>query len=235
MPATATEVDYWLRRIAVTSLSGGDAVQLDQTLHADGGGSFAARIDEVGAQWVRSVESGYHSTYRFQNINWRTGEQRATRETDPTRVVDLDAPDLQAPICPPLRATAEADDDPNSDVRELAPALRPVTVRGRWALITRTSYWATTQSAKLYRCGSGKPIALPRGFGTAKLWPAGGLTLGDGWLATYRPDGMRLLRLSDRRQFKVSGAPGAAHFTKGRLYVGGARGRALRTVVLPRR
>ncbi|MCW2995423.1 MAG: hypothetical protein JWQ18_2918 [Conexibacter sp.] len=233
---TPSEDEHWLWRIAVTSLSGGEEVQLDQTLHTDAGGSMAARIDWVGAQWVRSIESGYHATYHFQNVNWRTGEQRSTRETDPAQVVDLDAPGLYAPMCPPLHATVQPDTDSSDEVQELAPALRPVTVRGGWALITRATYWSDFQSAKLYRCGSGKAIALPRGFGGAKYHEAGGLTLGDGWLAVYRPDGMRLLRLADRRQFKVSGAPGAAYFTEGRLYVvSGHLPAALRTVVLPQR
>jgi hypothetical protein len=219
------------RPLAVTSTTGGDVVRLDQWLHADAAGIYAEEPSAVGERWIRSRNGGYHDHDGYADLNWRTGEQREWDLTDPRRVSDLDAPELTAPLCAPLRAEVlpPADISPGGVVRQ-----QPVTVRGRWVLITHATEPVT---ATLHRCGTAAPVKLPSGFDLP--------VLGDGWLAQSHRNGIRLLRLSDNRQFRVPRVTSAQasdlqlSLTKGRLYVGmpvaTGGNRRLLTVRLPRR
>jgi hypothetical protein len=215
------------RPLAVTSTTGGDVVRLDQWLHADAAGLYAAEPFAVGAQWIRSRNRGYHDHDGYVDLNWRTGEQREWDLTDPRRVSDLNAPELTAPLCAPLRAEVLplGDISPGGVVRQ-----QPVTVRGRWVLITHAT-------VTLHRCGTAAPVKLPSGFDLP--------VLGDGWVAQSHRNGIHLLRLSDKRQFRVPRVTSAQandlqlSLTKGRLYVGMSvatgGNRRLLTVRLPRR
>lgn len=217
---------WFVRHLAVTSTTGGEVVRLDQRTAVGADGLNPSALGTIGAQWIRSIWAEYHAI-GYVYVNWRTGEQRQGQPTDPAHPDDLDAPGLTGTLCAPLKAVVQpVDQYANVDVR-----MPPVTVRGRWVLITRS---LSPARATLHPCGRAAAVALPAGFGAP--------VLGDGWLAQQHADGVHLLRLSDRRQFRVPGMKDARvlHFTKGRLYsegrlddAGGAG--ALHTVVLPKR
>jgi hypothetical protein len=218
------------RPLAVTSTTGGDVVRLDQWLHEDAAGGYAEEPFAVGARWIRSRNRGYHDHDGYVDLNWRTGEQREGDLADPRRVSDLNAPELTAPLCAPLRAEVLplGDITPGGSVSQ-----QPVVVRGRWVLIAHATEPVT---AKLHRCGTAAPLKLPAGFDLP--------VLGDGWLAQSHRNGVHLLRLSDNHQFRVPRVRVAQasdlqlSLTKGRLYVGmpvaTGGNRRLLTALLPR-
>jgi len=128
------------------------------------------------------------------------------------------------PLCAPLK---------HYDGSWLIPdGLAPnVVVRGRWALLQKPD-----ERFELHRCGSAKPVALPKGFRPTAL--------GDGWVggmatAAHRASRPAVVRLTDRRHFVITGAErppvayGSFTFTAGRAYVQGDHG--LYTVKLPGR
>jgi hypothetical protein len=220
-----------VHHLAVTSLSGDDAVRLDAVGVVNYDGTWADAPTGVGAQWIRAPNGCYHCGAWWENVNWHTGQVRETHEGDPRMYGNLDTPALMVPLCPPLRAARAPAD-------RYEPPLTTVTVRGRWVVIRRG------QSATLYRCGTANPVTLPAPFTSP--------VVGDGWvgqLSRWRKGTgwtVDLLRLLDRRRFTVRATPAAARssgslmFTHRRLYTSitgshhGAPTGAIFTVVLPK-
>lgn len=99
--------------------------------------------------------------------------------------------------------------------------------------------------AQLRRCGSARPVPLPAGFVPTALAP--------GWVAgvtrvSHRAVAVDLVRLSDRRRFRVTGLPPAAlagsislHdlgglvFTQKRLWMEGSAAQGIFSVTLPQK
>jgi hypothetical protein len=118
------------------------------------------------------------------------------------------------------------------DLDRAEPVAPRCGTRGRLVLVERED-----ETFALRRCGSSKPVALPRGFRPSAL--------GDGWVAgsTIVRHRLRvdLVRLADRRRFTLAGVPGVAVdpaegtmlLTHGRLYASGGMG--IVTVRLPGR
>jgi hypothetical protein len=207
--------------VAVTDAAGGNRVRVRQTIPSTSevppGGPTA-----VGAEWILTAWNVHSDSWTNIYTNWHTGETREGEPLDPRHPDDLDAPGLAGELCSPLRATVVPADQPAYGFRML-----PVTQRGAWVLIVRAQDDSTPlhgRHASLYRCGSAKAIRLPAGFHPDAL--------GDGWAADSL-DGT-LLRLADRRVFRVSAPRGVMHLTHGRAYVANPAVGELRTVLLPR-
>ena len=195
-----------LAHLAVTDAAGRELARVDQRTPLTNGEPSAP--DAIGRQWIHTPEQDYH--YYFDHyVNWRTGEVRSSNVADGT-VADLGAPGLTAALCAPLKPVIAP-----GGIADLGPNTLPVTVRGRWVLI-RGRDSPDGPHHRLYRCGSAVPVRLPAGFGVRPV-------LGDGWLADARHgDGIHLLRLADRRPFRVRvsvSGYGELHFSRGRLYV----------------
>jgi hypothetical protein len=203
-----------VRPLGVIPIGEGPVTSIDQRTHVSSS-TRPGEPDAIGRQWIHSPWEGYHFRVDVY-VDRFSGETRTMRLHDGT-VADLDAPALTVRLCAPLKPTVLKD----TPEREAQPLTLPVTVRGRWALIT------TTRGPRLRRCGSSRPVTLPGGFEPQ--------VLGDGWVAQIGPVGVSLLRLSDRRRFRVPALTEAQelHFTHGRLYSAGPAG--LRVVELPRR
>ncbi|HET6506288.1 MAG TPA: hypothetical protein VFG42_05835 [Baekduia sp.] len=204
----------------MTDVKGGEVVRLVQRTPGGANAMGPSKPAVVGTQWISSPEYDYHYYFDIYT-NWRTGEVRRVNPTDGT-VPDLDAASGAGRLCAPLKPVVSQDRVDWGG----GPSTLPVTARGRWALIQDRAD-PEKPHFRLFRCGSAKAVALPAGFTQP--------VLGDGWLAQARGTRVDLLRLADRRAFRVSASswPDTLHFTHDRLYLRSGRGTPWRTVQLP--
>jgi hypothetical protein len=228
-----------VEHVAVMSATG---AELTRTSMPGGGGLTA-----IGEQWIevpRGTDGNWTTPARMTLLNWHTGETRDVDPTDPATVLDLDADTGVSPLCSGVRAVPR-----RPEMRPFGLSDLPVVVRAPYALVTTDDGIVgdpasgrvvfSGEHTALHRCGSPKPIALPKPF-------ARGAVLGYGWVATAAEHDGRavtdLVRLSDRRRFTVP-MPGVATFTRGRLYLMNRPGKyptdpvigSVSTVQLPRK
>jgi hypothetical protein len=189
--------------------------RLSATISADlanGGGGVAPRA--IGDRWIDLPNGAKDSPPWTTAVDWHNGEVRddlglPTGPPDARHLLDLDAPGLVVPLCSPLRRYPGLSFEGTTSWAD-------AIVRGRWALLQNPD-----ETFVLRRCGSSRPVALPKGFVPSAL--------GDGWVAgttriAHRSPRVDVVRLSDRRRFTVAGVPGqmvnygTLSLTRARLY-----------------
>lgn len=120
-------------------------------------GDNSARFDAVGVRWLAGTVTGYHS-YARTFLDWRTGTS-VVGDGDAFHQPDLDAAEVLAPLCPPLKRRhnpESIDEQPFFDF----PYEPPYGIVGR----------------RLRTCGaSDHGLLLDRA-------PAGGFRVSDGWV-----------------------------------------------------
>lgn len=214
-----------MRNLFVARLDGTLVTRLDVVGRPGADGIGPDAPTSVGAQWIGSpnYEHGGHWT---DAVNWHTGEARSDRQSAAGAVEDVNAPDLQAPLCAPVERVPRVD-----EAFHLPPDHFSAEAHGRYVLLQTTG-----SSYSVRRCGSTRPVSLPKGFQPRALssgWVAGATKV-DG---TLRVD---VVRLANGRRYSVKGAPRTGFpvltFTRGRLYLGavGASVRPIYTVKLPK-
>ncbi len=224
----------------VAAIDGSSVTRFDMLGQGDAGyGSTPSGPIAVGTRWVTESTFAYHGGDHVEAFDWHAGTVVPSHDDQATAYDDLDAPSGTATLCAPLRRVWF----PGEDMGQPAGYL-PVTVSGRYALVqTSSADQDTLVTYRLGRCGSSKPVALPKGFAP--------FALGHGWVAgttkvAHRSPRVDVVRLSTGRRTPVAGVPGeitrtarAGTFalTQGRLYVSGlvAGRRPIYTVKLPTR
>jgi hypothetical protein len=214
-----------LRHLFVARLDGSSATRLDAVGQAGADGTVASAPSSVGAQWIGSPNAEYHGGEWTEAVNWHTGEVRESRQDAAGTIDDVNAPDLQTPLCAPVKRVEHVD-----DVFGSAPGYFEAQAQGRYVLLQHADGNGTVR-----RCGSRRPVRLPKGFDARELgggWVAGATGLGRGIR-------IEVVRLVDGAHRWVTGIPRgsipALTFTRGRLYLSGFEGSdAISTVKLPR-
>jgi hypothetical protein len=134
------------RWLAVLDLAAGAITQLTPPKDFDEGDASVAGI---GGHWVMFSLSGNHySFYKYWNPD--TGEIRG--DPDATHTPDLDAEELAAPLCAPVRR-------PRSFTDETDP-FDPVTVIGRRVVFLKQESVDDPLELLDWRCGQAKPKRL---------------------------------------------------------------------------
>src|SRR4051794_14114997 len=188
------------RAYRITDLAGSEQARADVVFQGAGSdGQLPGPPDAMGADWIHHEQSCHHCDVWSMDVNWHTGVVRRVWAHDLKLYENLDSPLLTTPLCAPLQLTAA----PGHDFGGW-PALLPVQVARPWALLTtlRTGEYGPETTHTLWRCGSPKPVALPKGVEP--------FALGAGWVAlltSKRGDrmGVQLLRLRDGRRFGIDG------------------------------
>jgi hypothetical protein len=183
------------RRAVVTTAEGTVQADRDYTLQNSASDSNpVGEPDAIGAQWIHHIASCYHCDDSSVDVNWQTGEVRTLDQIGPRSFEDLDAPGLLSPLCAPLRQAVA----PGDDVSEW-PLTLGLQRSGQWVLqgvYDPNSDAFPPVAWRLRHCGTTKVYKMPGGADALAL--AGGFVLMDN-------GGPQLLRLRDRRVFKVNG------------------------------
>jgi hypothetical protein len=230
-PIAVPNANAMATELVVTRLDGTLAARFTVPLHVDP--NFSAVPGPpvaVGEHWIALRDGAKQGGFWWQDVDWRTHAVRPVYEERADRVDDLDAADLEVPLCAPVRRFSRGEPDMNR-----YPIHSDAQVRGGWVLLQRDHDDVNfTIDHVLRRCGAAKPVTLPKGFDARAL--------GDGFVAGYttvarRSPRLEVIRLSDRRQFTVSSGAGkltdgALSFTHRQLYV--STGTTLLTAVLPK-
>jgi hypothetical protein len=181
--------------------------------------------EDLGSRWLRASVNCYHCGPEYSYIDWHTGRLVPYLPDVATVVPDLDASDLQARLCAPLRRHAV--DAPFGQSLEDADYEPPWLLRG-----------SAGRYVQLYRCGHRKPLRIHRCSGLSSCFPQ----LGGGFLTWSDPSWHRVIpivkvfRLADRRRVsigKLKGARGLQH-TRRTVYVNAASGKVY-AAPIPRR
>jgi hypothetical protein len=212
-----------LRHLFVARLDGSAVTRLDTAGQVGADGSTAGPPSSVGAQWIGSPNAEYHGGEWTEAVNWHTGEVREDRQIAAGTIDDVNAPDLQVPLCAPIERVEHVD-----DVFGSAPGYFDAQAQGPYVLLQHADGHGTVR-----RCGSTRPVRLPRGFDARELgggWAAGAAGAGRGLR-------IEVVRLADGRRRTVTGIPRSIPtltFARGRLYLSDFAGsNAIYTVKLP--
>jgi hypothetical protein len=184
------------RRAIVTAADGTVEASRDYTLQGTADGSTPGEADAIGAHWIHHPGGCYHCGGFSVDVDWQTGAVREPRLGSLRNVEDLDAPDAVTRLCAPLKQSG-----PPADAGEFDewPATLGLQRSGHWVL---QGVYAPSSDAfppvawRLRHCGTTKVYKMPGGAEPLAL--AGGFVVMD-------DGGLELLRLRDRRVFRIAG------------------------------
>lgn len=145
-----------------------------------------------GDRWVKADLLCPHCPAIWSYIDWHTGALVARVDERAKRVVDLDEPELDVPLCAPLVRKRHASPE--------RPPFRPASFERPWLLRDLSS---TSRVLELHRCGRHKPLVAAR----CKRGGCRSPQLGGGYL-TWR-DGFDVgaYRVARRRRTLVGRLP----------------------------
>jgi hypothetical protein len=146
-------------------------------LSATSGGLF----EDVGEHGVLFHWYAYHGNNSRGAIDWRTGA-RADEPTVPTHLLDLDAPELVATLCDPLRRKPW--DVPHEGGSDPPPPFDPFLYEPPYGVS-----WGPRSPLTLQRCGSSHAQVLERRLPHDQLLQA--VALSDGVVSWLGADGAR--------------------------------------------
>jgi hypothetical protein len=175
----------------VTDVPGWDAyVAATQALQPTALGWFGPEVRGFGSSWARGVVGCYHCPPQYGYVDWHSGRFVSELREVATRLPDLDAPDLDVPLCAPLTRRAYHD-------RELEP-FADAQYEPPW-FMREASY----RVLRLYHCGRRKPLIVRRCGRTCDASLGGGYLF---WTETSTPGltTIKAFRLADRRKFVIA-------------------------------
>jgi hypothetical protein len=178
----------------------------------------------LGGRWLRGEVTCDRCIQVWSYIDLRTGRFVSQVRERATRLVDLDEPDLEVPLCAPLRRRPLED--------YVGPPFEEATFRRPWLL---TELRQERGYVRVRRCGRRNPVIVgpcrSRGCDVQLgrrhvVWLDGGV--------------VRAFDLVTRRRFvvgkvKPSLEPGSLHLTRHRVYVVPYSGGEVQVAPLPRR
>jgi hypothetical protein len=148
----------------------------------------------IGSHWLRGSILCYHCLPEYSYLDWHTGRFIAHLDETATTIPDLDSPDLEVPICPPLRRPRYQDPLGSSFYFGDSDYEPPWYLRS-----------AGRRYVSLYRCGHRKPLRIHR---CSALWNCSP-QLGGGYLTWSDPSWtgvvptIKVFRLADRRRVVI--------------------------------
>jgi hypothetical protein len=183
--------------------------------------------DRFGSPWLRARIGCYHCGAEWSYINWQTGRLVPYLNEVATTVPDVDAPELQVPLCAPLRRRIIDGQSYEPDYFADSVYERP------WYLRSGLGRYV-----QLYRCGHRKAVRIHRCSALSDCSPQ----LGAGYLTWSDPSWrgvvpvIKAFRLADRRRVGIGKLKGAAsvQHTSSTVYVNTANGKVY-AARLPRR
>jgi hypothetical protein len=191
------------RRAVVTAPDGTVQASVDYALPIAGAdGTAPGYPDAIGDQWIHHAASCHHCSEWSEDLNWHTGEVRRPDLRALTSYEDVNAAGLLTPLCAPLSQMPA----PDIDFASL-PQTLGVQISGKWVLqgvAIPGPYGNPTLGWQLRHCGTTKVYKMPTGTSPVAL--AGGfVVLMRLKSRTDERASMELLRLRDRRVFRVGG------------------------------
>ena len=179
-----------------------------------------------GSHWLRARIDCYHCGPEWSYIDWRSGRLIPSPGDAATTVPDVDSPELEVPLCAPLRRHLVDGGGYTADYFEESVYDPPWYQRS-----------ASARYVQLYRCGHRKPVRIHRCSTTAPCFSQ----LGAGYLTWSDPSlVIKAFRLADRRVVRIgvlkgsNTLPDAVQHTSRAVYVN-VVGSKVYAAPLPRR
>jgi hypothetical protein len=150
-------------------------------------------VSGFGGRWLQATMWCYHCPPALSFMDWHTGTFVSATTDLAERTVDLDNPELDVPLCAPLRRLPVKHP-------EGSPKYVPSEYERPWML---RNLWASGATVRVYRCGRREPLLIAR----CRFGDCLSRQLGGGYL-TWR-DGYRVyaFKLASRKRLDVGRLP----------------------------